>query len=132
MFMKMFTWWNSATIGAIFDIRRRSDFVGQDDYGNRYFEDRKSSLGDKKYHRRYVIYRGLAEPSKVPPEWHGWLHHTHDAPPNETPLPRKAWEKDHKPNMTGTLWATRPKGSLASQTSRQASDSDYEAWTPDA
>ncbi len=132
MFMKLFTWWNSTTLGALFDIRRRSDFVGEDEYGNRYYEDRRSSLDDKDYYRRYVIYRGLAEPSKVPAEWHGWLHHTFDEPPTEAPLKRKAWETDHTPNMTGTLWATKPKGAISADRSRQAADSDYEAWTPDA
>jgi len=130
--MKLFTWWNASTIGAIFDIRRRSALVGEDAYGNRYYEDRHSSLGDKDFHRRYVIYRGLAEPSKVPAEWHGWLHHTHDAPPTEVPLKRRAWETDHKPNMTGTLWAGKPKGAISAGRERQQSDSDYEAWTPDA
>jgi len=76
MFMKLFTWWKGSTLGALFDIKRRASFVGEDDYGNRYFEDRRTSLGDRNYHRRYVIYNGLAEPSKVPADWHGWLHHT--------------------------------------------------------
>ena len=130
MLAKIFTWWNETTIGALFDIKRRSRFVGEDDYGNRYFEDRKASRGA--LHRRYVIYRGLAEPSKVPAEWHGWLHHTLSEPPTEAPLARKAWENDHKPNMTGTIFATRPKGSLSGGGDRQKSDADYEAWTPDA
>ncbi len=132
MIEKLFTWWNGATIGALFDIRRRSRFVGEDDYGNRYYEDRASSLGSKTYHRRYVIYRGEAEASKVPAEWHGWLHHTFDEPPTEAPLARRAWEKDHKPNLTGTIFATRPKGSIARGRARQENDADYEAWTPDA
>lgn len=130
MLAKIFTWWNGTTIGALFDIKRRSNFVGEDDYGNRYFEDRKPSLGT--LHRRYVIYRGLAEPSKVPAEWHGWLHHTLSEPPTEAPLARQSWETDHKPNMTGTVFATKPKGSLSERGGRQKSDADYEAWTPDA
>lgn len=131
MLEKIFTSWSGATIGALFDIKRRSNFVGEDDYGNKYYQDRKPSVAGR--HKRYVIYRGIAEPSKVPAEWHGWLHHTLDLPPTEAPLPRRSWETDHTPNMTGTLFATKPKGSLsASGGKRQASDSDYEAWTPDA
>lgn len=132
MLAKLFTWWNETTLGALFDIRRRATFVGSDDYGNRYYEDRRVSLGEKGYHRRYVIYKGLAEPSKVPAEWHGWLHHTLDEPPTEAPLTRKRWELDHKPNMTGTLYATKPKGAISEGRHRQKSDDDYEAWTPDA
>lgn len=66
MLARIFTWWTESTVGALFDIKRRSDFVGEDDFGNRYFEDRKATVGGR--HKRYVIYRGLAEPSKVPPD----------------------------------------------------------------
>lgn len=130
MLKQIFTWWSGHTLGAIFDISRRAQRVGEDDYGNRYFEERKPSLEGRK--RRYIVYRGLAEPSKVPAEWHGWLHHTLDAPPTRMPLVRRDWEIDHKPNMTGTPYAVRPKGSLSGQGERQRSDGDYEAWTPDA
>jgi len=78
------------------------------------------------------MYNGLAEPSKVPPDWHGWLHHTLDTPPTKMPLDRREWEIDHRPNMTGTPYATKPKGSMAAGDARQKSDADYEAWTPDA
>lgn len=130
MLAKLFTWWNGSTVGADFDIKRRSNFVGEDDYGNRYFEDRKVSTAGR--HRRYVLYKGLAEPSKVPPDWHGWLHHTFAEPPTEAPLARRSWETDHKPNMTGTPYATKPKGALSSGSDRQEQAGDYEAWTPDA
>ena len=128
--LKIFTWWNSATLGALFDIKRRSRLVGEDAYGNRYFEDRKASIEGRK--RRYVVYRGLAEPSKVPADWHGWLHHTFDLPPTEQPLERKPWEADHQPNLTGTMFAYRPQGSLKGGGTRREADSDYQAWSPDA
>jgi NADH:ubiquinone oxidoreductase subunit len=128
--LKLFTWWNGVTLGGLFDIKRRSDYVGTDDYGNKYYEDRKVSI--ERRNRRYVVYKGLAEPSKVPAEWHGWLHYTLDEPPTQKPLDRRAWETDHKPNMTGTLFAYRPKGALSEGGTRRKSDADYEAWTPDA
>lgn len=130
MIARLFTWWNGSTIGALFDIKRRSDRVGEDDYGNTYYQDRKASLEGR--HRRYVVYKGLAEPSKVPAEWHGWLHHTFKEPPTVAPLIRRDWEIDHKPNMTGTLFAELPKGSLREHGVRAANTSDYEAWSPDA
>ena len=127
---KVFTWWNGISPGGWFDIKRRSVHVGTDDYGNRYFEDRKVSVEGRK--RRYVMYKGLAEPSKVPAEWHGWLHYTLDEPPTDSPLRRQSWETDHKPNMTGTVFAYRPQGSLREGGQRRDADADYEAWTPDA
>lgn len=131
MLKAIFTWWNGATIGAGFHINRRGVFVGQDDLGNRYFEakDTKDSYDGRK--RRWVIFKGYAEASKVPAEWHGWLHHTFDEPPTREPLKRQAWEKDHQPNLTGTVHAWRPKGSIARGGERQKASGDYEAWRPE-
>ena len=39
-------------------------------------------------------------------------------------------EIDHKPNLTGTLGAYRPPGSLAEGGERAPSSGDYEAWKP--
>jgi NADH:ubiquinone oxidoreductase subunit len=53
------------------------------------------------FERRWVIYKGLAEPSTIGPAWHGWMHHTVDTPPTlekVTPMP---WWKPHRPNLTG-------------------------------
>jgi NADH:ubiquinone oxidoreductase subunit len=127
----IFTWWNSATIGIRFTVARRGVFVGKDDYGNSYYEarDGKDSYDGRK--RRWVIYTGYAEASKVPAEWHGWLHYTFDEPPTKVPLPRKSWELDHQPNLTGTPWAWRPKGSISRGGERPAATGDYEAWRPE-
>jgi NADH:ubiquinone oxidoreductase subunit len=40
----------------------------------------------------------------VPAEWWGWLHHTTVQPLPED-APRHAWQKEHRPNMTGTAEA---------------------------
>lgn len=121
---ELFTWWNGQTIGTRLFTARRGVFVGEDALGNRYYETRDGV-------RRWVIYQGEAEASAVPPDWHGWLHHTYAHPPTKAPLPRKAWEKDHQPNMTGTAAAYRPSGSLTREAERPAATGDYEAWRPD-
>jgi NADH:ubiquinone oxidoreductase subunit len=125
---KIFTWWNGATLGAMFDIGKRATLVGEDEQGNRYFEERKPTLEGRK--RRYVMYNGYAEPSRVPVDWHGWLHHTFEVPPTIEPFLLQSWEKPHLPNLTGTIFAYRPKGSLASVTSNEKKAVGYEAWTP--
>ena len=129
MLKAIFSWWNGATLGARFDIGRRGVFVGQDEQGNKYYEEKRPSIEGRK--RRYVIYNGLAEASRVSPDWHGWMHHTFADPPTVTPLKRQIWEKPHVPNLTGTVKAYRPKGSLARGGVRQTSTADYEAWSPD-
>jgi NADH:ubiquinone oxidoreductase subunit len=126
---RIFTWWNGATLGALYDIGRRGRFVGEDEQGNRYYEERRPSLEGRK--RRYVVYKGLAEASRVPPDWHAWMHHIVKDPPTVAPLPRKRWEIPHRPNLTGTAYAYRPPGSLARRGERAPATGDYEAWKPD-
>jgi NADH:ubiquinone oxidoreductase subunit len=125
---KIFTWWNGATLGALFDIGKRAELIGEDDQGNRYFEERKPTLEGRK--RRYVLYNGYAEPSRVPPDWHGWLHHTFEVPPTIEPFLLQSWELPHQPNLTGTVFAYRPKGSLAAPIQDKKKNIGYEAWTP--
>src|SRR5665213_1428882 len=102
---QFFTWWTGATIGARFQIGRGGVFVGEDEAGNRYFEtvDRRRDYDGR--NRRFVIYNGYADASKVSVDWHGWLRHTFDEPPTRAPLLRRPWEKDHVPNLTGTIFA---------------------------
>ena len=131
MFKSFFTWWNGATFGAYFHIGRRGVKVGEDQFGNTYYEARDNSCSYDGRKRRWVIYKGYADASKVPAEWHGWLHYTFDELPSQTPLPRKAWEKDHEPNLTGTLGAWRPRGSLSRSGQRPRATGDYQPWTPE-
>lgn len=129
---RLFTWWNGGTAGAHFTIWRSGEKVGEDQFGNLYYREKKSGTGPEGRERRWVIYKGYADASSVPSEWHGWLHHTFEEPPTVAPLPRRAWERDHEPNMTGTIHAYRPKGSLwaGRDRERQRTVGDYEAWTP--
>jgi NADH:ubiquinone oxidoreductase subunit len=128
---KIFTWWNGATLGTLWNVGVNGRKVGEDEFGNRYFEAKtnKNSYDGRK--RRWVIFNGYAEASKVSPDWHGWLHHTFDEPPTIAPLPRRKFELDHLPNLSGTPYAWRPKGSIARGGERQPATGDYEAWRPE-
>ena len=57
-----------------------------------------------------MIYDGANDASRVPAEWHGWLHHSYDELPESHLAPAKIWEADYTPNATGTLAAYRPAG----------------------
>ena len=108
MLKAIFTWWNGATIGARFTIGRRGIFIGQDATGNRYFEakDNRDSYDGRK-------------------------HYTFDDHPINEPLKRQSWEKDHKPNLSGTIHAWRPKGAIGKGGQRPEATGDYQAWKPD-
>jgi NADH:ubiquinone oxidoreductase subunit len=124
--MKIFTWWEGATIGTMLWSRRNGRPVGTDALGNAYFETAKPGKGPS---RRWVIYEGQNDASRVPPEWHTWLHHTTDLVPEEFP-PVRAWQKEPLPNQTGTLHAYLPQGALERGGNRAAATGDYEAWSP--
>jgi NADH:ubiquinone oxidoreductase subunit len=128
---EIFTWWTGATLGARWQISRGSHLVGEDEFGNRYFETSGQRYQSQGRDRRFVIYKGYADASKVPPDWHGWLHHTFEQPPTVEPLKRRPWEIDYQPNLTGTIWAWRAPGSLARGGERPTVTADYEPWKPD-
>lgn len=127
---KIFGWTSGATLGTLFTIAKRGDFVGTDEFGNRYYQSRDNASYDGR-RRRWVTYNGYADASKVTPDWHGWLHYTLDEPPTVAPLAGRSWEKDHLPNLSGTPMAWKPKGSLDNEGRRPAATGDYEAWKPE-
>ena len=124
---RIFTWWNGATLGTALWSRRNGKGIGSDALGNLYFESPKLVSGRI---RRWVIYSGANDASRVPPEWHGWLHHTTDLVPDELP-PHRAWEKPPVPNQTGTDAKFLPPGALERGGNRAAATGDYQAWSPD-
>jgi NADH:ubiquinone oxidoreductase subunit len=121
---RIFTWWNGQTIGTALYTRRNGQRVGEDEHGNVFYQ-----TADGK--RRWVIYNGVSEASRVSPDWHGWLHHTWDEAPTASPLPRKTWERDHKPNLTGTAMAYAPPGSITSAQPKPHAGATYQPWTPE-
>jgi NADH:ubiquinone oxidoreductase subunit len=123
----IFTWWNGPGLGTRLFTRRHGTEVGRDAEGNIYY--RSGSGPDE---RRWVIYNGTPEATRIPPEWHLWIHRSVDAPPTEKPLAPRVWERPWTPNATGTDAAWRPQGALASGGHRPPATGDYRAWTPDS
>ncbi|MBI1416485.1 MAG: NADH:ubiquinone oxidoreductase subunit NDUFA12 [Limimaricola sp.] len=119
---RLFIWWGSQTLNTQLWTWRKGVKVGEDAAGNIFYRNADDS-------RRWVIFKGEAEASKVGPEWHGWLHRTWDMPPTLQPLQHKSWEKPHQENLTGTALAYAPPGSLRAAV--PADRRDYEAWTPE-
>lgn len=120
--LRAVTWWNGMTLGTQLYTWRKGTKVGEDALGNSFYQSRDGK-------RRWVLYNGEAEASRVGPDWHGWLHHTFDELPTDAPLKRKEWEKPHQENLTGTAMAYAPAGSL--RNSDPAPRQDYEAWSPE-
>jgi NADH:ubiquinone oxidoreductase subunit len=126
-----FTWWNGANFNTRVYTSLYGELVGRDEFGNEYYRSKGGKIDPALgFERRWVIYNGVAEASKTPPGWNGWLHHTVDVPPTEEDYQPHPWQLPHMPNPTGTPHAIRPQGSILRQGRHEHSDGDYEAWTP--
>jgi NADH:ubiquinone oxidoreductase subunit len=120
---KIFTWWDGATVGTALFTRRHGSKVGSDQFGNVYYQSKNG--------RRWVIYNGSNDASRIPPDWYSWMHRLIDGPPDEALPPPPPFLRDPTPNLTGTPGAYRPAGSLERGGRRAAASGDYQAWTPD-
>ena len=109
-------------------IRLTAQKIGTDEFGNQYFETRKAKRGQRK--RRYVIYNGQVEASKVPADCMAGFITLNNRLPPETGYIAHDWQQEHLPNLTGTKYAYRPAGHVLKGGKRKKATGDYEAWTP--
>jgi NADH:ubiquinone oxidoreductase subunit len=120
--LRAVTWWNGQTLNTQLYTWRRGVKVGEDAQGNAFYTTKDGK-------RRWVIFNGEVEASRVSPDWHGWLHHTFKDTPTDKPMVHKVWEKPHQENLTGTPLAYAPAGSI--RRAEPVARKDYEAWTPE-
>lgn len=121
---RLFIWWEGHTFGTQFTIWRKGTKVGEDQFGNCYYESKDSV-------RRWVMYNGEADPTMIPAGWHSWMHHTSDVCPADVTYTPKEWEAEHTPNPTGSAQAYRPRGSIAATGDSKELAPGYSAWSPE-
>ena len=66
----MLKWLRANTLGTYLFTRRRGEFVGEDEFGNKYYRERGAK--DWRTQRRWVVFAGDSveiEASAVPPGW---------------------------------------------------------------
>ena len=98
---QIFTWWNHQTLGTRLQIFFSAKLVGQDKNGNKYYQSKSG--------RRWVIYNGEVEASKIPNEWYSWMHYMNNKIENNHDLKKYGWQKEHLPNQTGSNNSYHPK-----------------------
>ena len=81
----IFTWWNRQTLGTFLKTLFTGIFVGSDDYGNKYYKNKKNE--------RWVIYSKEIEATKITADWFHWMHHTNDKIPSKNDM-KYAWQKN--------------------------------------
>ena len=116
-------------IGTLLYTWFKGESVGEDEFGNKYYRAKGDSLDGKL--RRWVLYKGENEASKIPPEWHAWLHHTTEEPLTEQSTFAETWQKEHIKNLTGSSKAYRPSGHAYKGGNRAPATGDYQAWQPE-
>ena len=118
------------SFGTWLFTRLHGELVGTDAFGNRYYRDKTGASRWGGREKRWVLYVGSPEASKVPPEWHAWLHHVTKNPPPPGGTPPRPWQKEYVPNLTGTDQAYLPPGHTLMGGHRARASGDYEPWTP--
>ena len=116
-FKQIFIWWHRQTIGTFIYTLFTGKFIGSDQFGNKYYFNSKG--------KRWVVYKNDIESTKIPPDWHSWIHFlTINRPPNKEK--KFLWQKQHEENLTGTNRAHKPEGSLVSDLKKNMKK--YETW----
>jgi len=118
---QIFTWWHRRTLGTFLYTLFLGRFVGKDSFGNKYYSNSKG--------KRWVIYSEIIEATKIPTEWHSWIHFLKDKVPNKD-IKKFSWQTSHKENLTGTNKAHKPKGSLSLTSNVNKNIKKYETWKP--
>ena len=122
-FLEIFTWWNNQTFGTRVFTFLNGKKVGSDSDGNIFYVHKKNA------NKRWVIYNGLMDASRIQAIWHDWIHHRTDEIPNQQDLENLDWYKHHKSNTTGTIDSYFPN-QLNSNISQNL-QKHYKAWQPE-
>ncbi len=100
IFKEIFIWWNRQTLGTRINTLIFGKLVGTDQLGNKYYTDKNG--------RRWVIYKNETDASNIPQELNKFSKYD--------------WQKEHKPNMTGTDKAYHPENN------KNATKKKYNTW----
>ena len=101
---EILTWWNRQTFGTRLNTFFFGKLVGEDQFGNKYYENKKRK-------KRWVIYNGEIDATKIPVNWYSWMHFINNKIEEVHDLKKYDWQKNHLSNQTGTEKAYNPKKS---------------------
>ena len=112
---EILTWWNRQTLGTRLQTIFFGKFVGEDEFGNKYYENKKRK-------KRWVIYKDEIEATKIPVEWYSWMHSIKNKIEGTHKLKKYKWQIKHSSNLTGTEKAYNP------QNNKDATKKKYKTW----
>ncbi|KAL4706264.1 hypothetical protein ACJJTC_017431 [Scirpophaga incertulas] len=118
---------NGGLRGVLYKLYRQDDIkdgvlVGEDKYGNKYFENPRFFYGRNRWVEYADRYHLNYDASQIPAEWYGWMHYKTDLPPHQDPSrPKYKWMLDHTENLSGTTGQYTPYSTTRPK---------IEAWVP--
>lgn len=101
-------------------------FIGEDEYRNKYFQSNKRKDYLSRY-KRFCIFNGKVEASKIPAEWHSWMHYNAEAPIS---YKKQFWMKSHTPVLTGTVYAFTPNSNSSTNIYEKTNAKKNQNYTP--
>ena len=107
-------------LGTIIYTWLKGNFVGEDNMGNKYYTNSKNSSSINA--KRWVIYNGEIEASKIPNEWYSWMHLINNNIENKHQIKKYEWQKEHLSNQTGSENSYHPKKN------KNAVKKKYNSW----
>ena len=115
--------------------------VGQDEFGNRYFED---FAVDHRWNRRWVeyanhFYMSGVGTDRIPPAWNGWLSYTYvEVPSEDKHFVKPFYQKPHRINPFLTHQRHTPAGNIHPFNPRERNEfiqsfveRKYKNWEPE-
>ncbi|XP_059618892.1 probable NADH dehydrogenase [ubiquinone] 1 alpha subcomplex subunit 12 [Phlebotomus argentipes] len=112
---------NGGIRASLYKLYRMDDLkegrlVGEDKYGNKYYENPYFFYGRNRWVEYSPDFSTDYDGSQIPADWFGWMHYKTDLPPDrDGTRPKYKWMVDHSENMSGTpgqympYTTTRPK-----------------------
>ncbi|XP_053621477.1 probable NADH dehydrogenase [ubiquinone] 1 alpha subcomplex subunit 12 [Plodia interpunctella] len=96
--------------------------VGEDKYGNKYYENPRYFYGRNRWVEYSDKYNMNYDGSQIPADWYGWMHYKTDLPPHKDPSrPKYKWMSDFTENLSGTTGQYTPYSTTRPK---------IEAWVP--
>ena len=91
------------------------NFVGKDEFGNKYYEDKKGIDGSD--------ISNEVDATKIPVEWYSWIHFMPNRIEKNHELNKYEWQKPHLSNQTGTEKAYYPN-----KDKKNVNEKKYKTW----
>ena len=118
MIKQIFTWWSSQTFGTFLYTIFFGKKAGKDEFGNKYYTNKNG--------KRWVIYNGEINASKITSDWFSWIHNISNKIPHKINEKKYSWQKPHQENKTGTKSSFKPN--VISKNNKKFKK--YESWKP--